>query len=76
MLKNLLNMFRKDSLFAETITMDAVPGRVTDLPSANAAAVARYTRFLKRIATHSRNIVACIVNPFHRTGYKEKPNVG
>jgi len=62
------------SAACESITMDVVSGRVGDLSSADAAAVALYARYLKRIAAHSRNIVTSIVNPFHRIGYKEKPN--
>jgi len=34
--------------------------------------VSLYARFLKRIASHSRNIVTSVVNPFHRIGYREK----
>lgn len=62
------------SAACESITMDVVSGTVVDLPSADAAAVALYARYLKRIAAHSRNIVTSIVNPFHRIGYKEKPD--
>jgi len=62
------------SAACESITMDVVSGRVADLPSADAAALALYARYLKRIAAHSRNIVTSIVNPFHRIGYREKPN--
>ena len=61
------------SAACETITMDVVSATVTDLPSADAATVALYARYLKRIAAHSRNIVTSIVNPFHRIGYREKP---
>ena len=38
----------------------------------DSAAVALYTRYLKRIGSHSRNITTSIVNPFHRIGYPEK----
>ena len=64
----------KDGLSAacESITMDVVSGKVTDLAGAEAATVALYARYLKRIAAHSRNIVTSIVNPFHRIGYREK----
>jgi len=62
------------SAACETITMDIVCGRVTDLTSEDASAVALYARYLKRIAAHSRNIVTSIVNPFHRIGYREKPD--
>lgn len=68
----------KESLSAacESITMDLVSGQASDLPSADAAAVSLYARYLKRIASHSRNIVTSIVNPFHRIGYREKPDLG
>lgn len=33
--------------------------------------VALYTRFLKRISAHSRNLISSLVNPFHRIGYPE-----
>lgn len=58
----------------ESITMDIVAGKVTDLSGEHAAAVALYARYLKRIAAHSRNIVTSLVNPFHRIGYREKPD--
>lgn len=58
----------------DEITNHIVNGEVTDLPSADAAAVALYARFLKRIAAHSRNIITSVVNPFDRIGYKyEEP---
>lgn len=56
----------------EAITMEVVAGKAPDLSGADAAAVALYARYLKRIAGHSRNITTSVVNPFHRIGYKEK----
>lgn len=58
----------------DQIIIAVVSGQVTDLNSADAAAVALYARFLKRIAAHSRNVVSSLVNPFPRLRYKEKPN--
>lgn len=49
-----------------------VRGEADDLNAADAGAVALYARFLKRIASHSRNIISGVVNPFPRIGYKEK----
>ncbi len=49
-----------------------VSGRVTDLSGGEAAAIALYVRYLKRIGAHSRNIITSVVNPFHRIGYREK----
>lgn len=49
-----------------------VRNEAPELGAGNAAAIALYVRYLKRISSHSRNIVTSIVNPFHRIGYKEK----
>lgn len=57
----------------DQIIIAIVSGQVTDLEGADAAAVALYARFLKRIAAHSRNVVSSLVNPFPRLRYKEKP---
>ena len=56
----------------EEISNSILTGTVTDLNSSDATAVSLYARFLKRIASHSRNIVTSVVNPFHRIGYREK----
>jgi phosphate transport system protein len=58
----------------EGIVMRIVSGAVTDLAANDAAALVLYIRYLKRIAAHSRNLVSGIVNPYHRIGYKEKPD--
>lgn len=60
------------SAFCDQIVADLVSGKVTDVPPGDAAALALYVRYLKRIAAHSRNLVSGLVNPFHRIGYKEK----
>jgi phosphate transport system protein len=64
----------KETLSAtcESIVTRIVSGMADDLPPADAAAVALYVRYLKRIAAHCRNIGTSLVNPFHRLGYKEK----
>ena len=49
-----------------------VAGKTDDLSPGEAASVALYTRYLKRIASHLRTIVTSVVNPFPRIGYKEK----
>ena len=41
------------------------------LPMSEGVTVALYTRFLKRISAHSRNLISSLVNPFHRIGYPE-----
>jgi len=64
----------KETLSAacESIVTRILRGEATDLLPADAAAVALYVRYLKRIAAHSRNIGTSLVNPFPRLGYKEK----
>ena len=56
----------------EEISNSILTGTVTELNSSDATAVSLYARFLKRISSHSRNIVTSVVNPFHRFGYREK----
>jgi phosphate uptake regulator len=56
----------------EEISNSILSGTVTDLNISDATAISLYARFLKRIASHSRNIVTSVVNPFHRIGYREK----
>jgi len=51
-----------------------VSGKAGDLSSEDAACLALYVHYLKRIASHSRNIISALVNPFPRIGYKEKPD--
>ena len=56
----------------EKIVERLVAEKASDLSPGNAAAIALYVRYLKRIAGHSRNIVTSVVNPFPRIGYREK----
>jgi hypothetical protein len=60
------------SAACEEISDSIVQGNANDLNAQDAGAVALYARFLKRIASHSRNIISGVVNPFPRIGYKEK----
>lgn len=42
------------------------------IKSGDAAALALYTRWLKRINSHLRNITTSVVNPFDRIGFEPK----
>jgi len=66
----------KDEVSAkcDEITRRIVKGEITDLNPADATAVSLYSRYLKRIGAHSRNIITSVVNPFDRIGYKYKGN--
>tara|TARA_B100000700_G_scaffold223214_1_gene246077 strand:+ start:1175 stop:1840 length:666 start_codon:yes stop_codon:yes gene_type:complete len=55
----------------EEITKAIVSGKSSDISSSDAAAVALYARYLKRISAHCRNLISSIVNPFERIGYPE-----
>jgi len=53
------------------IVNDIVSGKNNNFSSEQASALCLYSRYLKRIAAHSRNLVSSIVNPFERIGYPE-----
>ena len=56
---------------SDAITNDIIMGKIGDLDTGSASAVGLYSRYLKRIAAHSRNLISSIVNPFERIGYPE-----
>ena len=56
---------------SDTITNEIIMGKIGDLEIGTVSAVALYSRYLKRIAAHSRNLISSIVNPFERIGYPE-----
>lgn len=56
----------------DAIVKRIVKEEISGLGPREAASVALYVRYLKRIAAHSRNIMTSLVNPFHRIGYREK----
>ena len=56
---------------SDKITNDIISGKI-NIEADRATAIAMYSRYLKRIAAHSRNLISSIVNPFERIGYKEE----
>jgi phosphate uptake regulator len=77
MARRIMTEYKEDlSASCEGITLDIVSGQASDLSGPDAATVALYARYLKRIAAHSRNVMTSLVNPFHRIGYREKPEIG
>jgi phosphate transport system protein len=68
----MINYKQELSAACESISTSIISGEAMDLNAQDAATVALYARFLKRIAAHSRNITSSVVNPFPRLGYKEK----
>ena len=68
----LMGQYKKDiSNQADEITNEIVMGEISDLDIGSASAIGLYSRYLKRIAAHSRNIISSVVNPFERIGYPE-----
>ena len=56
---------------SDAITNEIIMGKIDGLDIGTAAAVSLYSRYLKRIAAHSRNLISSVVNPFERIGYPE-----
>ncbi len=70
--RNLMGFYKENiSSQADSITNDIISGAVDNIQAGEAAAVALYARYLKRIAAHSRNLISSVVNPFERIGYPE-----
>lgn len=56
----------------DEIVTDVVKEKDKSIPPGDAAALALYTRWLKRINSHLRNITTSVVNPFDRIGFQPK----
>ena len=70
--RNLMGEYKQNlSSQCDAITNDIIMGKISDLDRGTAASVALYSRYLKRIAAHSRNLISSVVNPFERIGYTE-----
>ena len=70
--RKLMSQYKKNiSTQADDITNEIVMGKISDLDVGSACSVGLYSRYLKRIAAHSRNIISSVVNPFERIGYPE-----
>jgi len=55
----------------DRIIDDLVRGQVDGVSVSDAAVLALYVRYLKRISAHLKNIASSVVNPFDRIGFKE-----
>jgi len=58
----------------DQITNKIISSPSNELDTASATSVALYSRYLKRISAHCRNLTSSIVNPFDRIGYPQKKN--
>ena len=73
MARKVVGQYKQLSGDCQEMTCALVTGN-TDLSVSDAVTLVLYLRFLKRIAAHLYNICTSIVNPFHRIGYREKPD--
>ena len=64
----------KDKISSQSdhILIDIVKNKYPDMDANKATAISLYSRYLKRVAAHSKNLISSIVNPFERIGYGEK----
>ena len=56
----------------DEILIDVVKEKDENIRPGDAAALVLYTRWLKRINSHLRNITTSVVNPFDRIGFEPK----
>ena len=70
--RKIMKDYKEDvSKQSDKITNDIISGKV-NMDADTATAIAMYSRYLKRIAAHSRNLISSVVNPFERIGYREE----
>ena len=71
--RGLMGDYKKNiSSQSDAITNDIIQGKIDNLEIGEATAVGLYSRYLKRIGAHSRNLISSVVNPFERIGYPEE----
>lgn len=69
--RRLMVRYKEDISGQSSEVVKALVSGAVELPSGDAAALALYVRYLKRISAHSRNLISSLVNPFDRIGYPE-----
>ena len=70
--RELMGNYKEEiSEVSQSIVENVISANVHNLTASQAASIALYSRYLKRIAAHSRNLISSIVNPFERIGYPE-----
>ncbi|GAB4259121.1 MAG: phosphate signaling complex protein PhoU [Deferrisomatales bacterium] len=71
--RELMATYRPEvSAVCDRIVDDLLEGKTNELTASDAAALALYARYLKRISAHLKNVASSVVNPFPRIGFKEK----
>ena len=70
--ENLLNNYKKMvTKVSDRIVKDIASGSIQFPDSSQGASIALYSRYLKRIGAHLKNITSTIVNPYDKIGYNQ-----
>ena len=70
--EDLLNNYKKMvTKISDRIVKDIASGRIQFPDSSQGASIALYSRYLKRIGAHLKNITSTIVNPYDKIGYNQ-----
>ena len=70
--EDLLNNYKKMvTKVSDRIVKDIASGRIQFPDSSQGASIALYSRYLKRIGAHLKNITSTIVNPYDKIGYNQ-----
>ena len=69
--KELLSTYKKSfASVSDQIVNNSISGNQTFQTQNQAAAVTLYSRYLKRVGAHLKNIVTTVVNPYEYIGFK------
>jgi phosphate uptake regulator len=71
----LIREYKHINKLCDSIILEIIAEKDKNLTPGDAASLALYLRWLKRLNAHLRNISSGIVNPFHRIGFKTKKKV-
>ena len=68
-----MSTFKEEiSAICDQIDDELVTGTVEEISPGDSAALALYSRYLKRISAHLNNMISSVVNPFDRIGFIEE----
>lgn len=70
--EKLLGDYQWVSRLCDQHVIDYIKGEDKEISSSDAASLALYFRYLKRIYSHLRNVATSVVNPFDRIGFTQK----
>ena len=74
--EKLLGEYQWVNRLCDERVIDYIKGSDTNVSSNDAASLALYFRYLKRINSHLRNVATSVVNPFDKIGYMPRGDSG